>query len=320
MEPTEPRPNSECQGSCIPKVDLSNHPCYSRAAHFRFGRIHVPVAPRCNIQCNYCIRKYACPNENRPGVTMRVISPDEAMNTIRDAVAKEPRIRVLGVAGPGDALANDPTIETFARAKEEFPQLTRCMSTNGLLLPDRIDDIDRAGVTALTITINAVDPAIGEQIYAHVRYKGVTYRRREAFALLHRQQMEGLREAAMRGMVVKVNSVLIPGVNDRHLVEVARKVRDLGAYIMNIIPMLPLAKFKDIPEPSLADVNRVRNECGQIIQQFRNCTRCRADAIGVPGEEGSGCGTGAGAAKEKTCTPKFMGGKAIVRLKPTDPI
>ena len=72
-----------CAGSCIPKVDLSTHPCYSRAAHFRFGRIHVPVAPRCNIQCNYCIRKYACPNENRPGVTMRVISPSEAMETIR---------------------------------------------------------------------------------------------------------------------------------------------------------------------------------------------------------------------------------------------
>lgn len=309
-----PQTTNECRGACIPKVDMSNHPCYSRAAHFRFGRIHVPVAPRCNIQCNYCVRKFACPNENRPGVTMRVVKPDEALATIRQAIAQEPRIRVLGVAGPGDALANDATIETFMRSKVEFPQLTRCMSTNGLLLPDRIEEIDQAGITALTITINAVDPDIGEQIYSHVRYKGVTYRGRAAFELLHKQQMEGLREAAMRGMVIKVNAVLIPGVNDKHLVEVAKTARDLGAYIMNIIPMLPLAKFKDIPPPSLEELNHVRNQCAEIIQQFRNCTRCRADAIGVPGEEGCGGGPSEGA----TCKPKFLKGATIVRLKPVD--
>lgn len=292
-----------CSGSCIPKIDLSTHPCYSRAAHFRFGRIHVPVAPRCNIQCNYCVRKFACPNENRPGVTMRVVSPDEAMTTIRAAVERDPRLRVLGVAGPGDALANDATLATFNRAQDEFPQLTRCLSTNGLLLPDRIEEVDAAGIRAVTITINAVDPDVGEQIYSHVRYRGRTYRGRAAFELLHRNQMTGLREAALRGMVVKVNSVLIPGVNDRHLVEVARAVKDQGAYIQNIIPMLPLAKFAHLPEPTLAEVERARAECGAVIEQFRNCQRCRADAIGVPGEEG--CGTPS-QPSEQVCVPKFL--------------
>ncbi|PDW04880.1 radical SAM protein [Candidatus Viridilinea mediisalina] len=294
-------PPSTCQGSCIPKVDISTHPCYSRGAHFRFGRIHVPVAPRCNIQCNYCVRKYACPNENRPGVTMRVVSPDQALQTIGQAVARDPRLRVLGVAGPGDALANDATITTFERAKDEFPQLTRCISTNGLLLPDRIDAIERAGISTLTITINAVEQAIGEQIYAHVRYQGKTYRGPEAFALLHKNQMEGLREAALRGMFVKVNSVLIPGVNDQHMLDIAHAVKDRGAYIMNIIPMLPLAKFAHLPEPTLEQVNAVRNTCATVIEQFRNCQRCRADAIGVPGEEG--CGP---TPSEQVCIPKFL--------------
>lgn len=297
MEAQAPR---TCQGSCIPKVDISTHPCYSSAAHFRFGRIHVPVAPRCNIQCNYCIRKYACPNENRPGVTMRVISPDQAMATIGQAVARDPRLRVLGVAGPGDALANDATLATFERARDEFPQLTRCISTNGLLLPDRIDAIDRAGITTLTITINAVDPAVGEQIYDRVRYQGKTYRGREAFELLSRNQLAGLREAGFRGMLVKVNAVLIPGVNDHHLVEVARVAKEHGAYIMNIIPMLPLAKFAHLPEPTVDQVNAVRNACARHLEQFRNCQRCRADAIGVPGEEG--CGPSA----EPVCVPKFL--------------
>lgn len=290
----------------VPRIDVRTHPCYSPVAHFRFGRIHVPVAPRCNIQCNYCLRKFACPNENRPGVTTRVISPDEAMTTIDAAVTREPRLRVLGVAGPGDALANEATLETFEKAKQLFPGLTRCLSTNGLLLPDRIDAIDKIGIGALTITINAVDQAIGEQIYSHVRYKGKTYRGPEAFEVLHRNQMAGLAEAARRGMLVKVNAVLIPGINDQHLVEVARAVKERGAYIMNVIPVLPLAKFADIPPPSDELVNQVRDECAAIIKQFRNCMRCRADAIGVPGEEGCGTST-----SEQPCLPKFLAERSV---------
>ncbi|MGE5894530.1 MAG: nitrogenase cofactor biosynthesis protein NifB, partial [bacterium] len=49
------------------------HPCFSKEAHFKFGRIHLPVAPACNIQCRYCIRKFDCANESRPGVTSTVL-------------------------------------------------------------------------------------------------------------------------------------------------------------------------------------------------------------------------------------------------------
>jgi nitrogen fixation protein NifB len=250
------------------------------------------------------------------------------MTTIGEALAKEPRLRVLGVAGPGDALANDATLETFRRAQEQFPNLTRCLSTNGLLLPDKLEEADKAGITTLTITINAVDPAVGEQIYSHVRYQGKTYRGKDAFAILHRNQMEGLKEAAMRGMLVKVNSVMIPGINDQHMLEIADAVKASGAYIMNIIPMIPMAKFSHIDPPSDAEVNQVRDACGAVLQQFRNCMRCRADAIGVPGEEG--CGGGGSGSSDGTgescgstgtdtvCTPKFLQEKPVIRLTAKD--
>ncbi|MEQ2789490.1 nitrogen fixation protein NifB, partial [Flavonifractor plautii] len=50
----------------------AEHPCLSVQAHFRYGRIHLPVAPRCNIRCGYCDRRYDCANESRPGVTSEV--------------------------------------------------------------------------------------------------------------------------------------------------------------------------------------------------------------------------------------------------------
>ncbi|HQA11307.1 MAG TPA: nitrogenase cofactor biosynthesis protein NifB, partial [Zoogloea sp.] len=33
---------------------VKNHPCYSEEAHHHYARMHVAVAPACNIQCNYC--------------------------------------------------------------------------------------------------------------------------------------------------------------------------------------------------------------------------------------------------------------------------
>jgi nitrogen fixation protein NifB len=273
---------------------VARHPCYSEEAHGKFGRIHVPVAPRCNISCNYCVREFACANENRPGVTTRVVGVDEALATVRDAVRRDPRLTVLGVAGPGDALANKATFELFERAAVAFPDLTFCLSTNGLLLLDRIDDVERLGIHTVTVTVNAVDPDVGEQIYAHVRYRGRTYRGREGFELLSRNQLEGLRQAARRGIAVKVNTVLIPGVNDEHLPEIARLVRALGAMTLNVIPMIPLGVFAALSEPTPDQLSAAQDACESSIDQFRGCTRCRADAIGVPGEEACALLAGAG--------------------------
>ncbi len=275
-------------GSCKPK--LSEHPCYSEEGHRTFGRIHLPVAPKCNIQCNYCVRKYACPNENRPGVTVDVVSPEQGIATVKKALDIEPRIRVLGIAGPGDALANEETFETMRQSRQHYPQLTRCLSTNGLLLPDKMDELHAARVTTLTVTINAIDPSIGEQIYSAVRYQGQTYRGREAFEVLSRNQWRGIQMAAERGMIVKVNSILMPGLNEHHLVDVAHKARESGAYIMNVMPLIPIpeSKFGYMSPPSSQLLEQVRDECAAIINQFRSCTQCRADAIGVPGENGCG--------------------------------
>ena len=52
------------------------HPCFYAGAKGKYGRLHLPVAQSCNIQCAYCRRDHDCPNENRPGVTQGVIEPD----------------------------------------------------------------------------------------------------------------------------------------------------------------------------------------------------------------------------------------------------
>src|SRR5512135_3677011 len=67
---------------------IQEHPCFSEKACHTFGRCHIPVAPKCNIQCNYCIRDFDCVNESRPGVTTRVLNPDESMDMVKKVVDK----------------------------------------------------------------------------------------------------------------------------------------------------------------------------------------------------------------------------------------
>jgi nitrogen fixation protein NifB len=265
---------------------LKRHPCFSKEAHHKFGRIHLPVAPECNIQCRYCIRKYDCANESRPGVTSTVLSPENALERIRLLIDRNENISVVGIAGPGDPLANEASFEVLGAINREFPEIILCVSTNGLLLPDRLHDLLSAGVRTLTVTINAVSPDIAEKIYSWVLCKGNKYEGREAAEYLLFNQQTGLKNAVQAGLAVKVNTVFIPGINDTDIPSIASLAGEAGADIMNIIPLIPQAGFAHLQRPSHEMVAGMRNECGKYILQMTHCRQCRADAFGAIGEDG----------------------------------
>ncbi len=261
---------------------VSRHPCYSNSAHFRYARIHLPVAKHCNIRCNYCTREF-CANENRPGVTNRIIKPEEVSEYLREILSRIPaETTTVGIAGPGEPLYNEETFETLRIINERYPNLFRCVATNGLLVEDRIDDLIECDVTHLTITINAVNPSTASQIYSWVNYNGRIYRGIEAGEIMVLKQFSGLREAAEAGILVKVNTVYIPGINDREIVKIAKAISNY-AYIMNIMPLIPLAKFRNIRRPRREEIERVRRSASRYVRQFYHCKQCRADAYGVPG-------------------------------------
>lgn len=260
---------------------IHEHPCLNKTAARWFGRIHLPVAPACNIECRYCSREYDCPNESRPGVTSRLLTPEEAAARVAEVVKRDPRIRVVGIAGPGDPLANAATLETLRLVHARFPQLIKCVSTNGLLLADYVPHLKAFGVRTVTVTVNAVDPAVGAAIYAEVRWGGAVYRGMEAAALLWSRQAAGIVEAVRAGLRVKVNAVFIPGVNSHHLPAVARAVAGLGVYMMNIMPLIPLAGFAHLAPPGPKEIAFVRTVCRQYLPQMDWCRQCRADAVGL---------------------------------------
>lgn len=258
---------------------LARHPCFSKHAARRFGRIHLPVALGCNIQCNFCKREYDCVNESRPGVTSRILDPTEAIVRLENVLTRFDNIHTVGIAGPGEPLASNATFETFRRIRARQRDLHLCVSTNGLLLPEKIEALSALKVNTLTVTVNAVDSLIGAQIYAWIHHQGVLYRGNEAARLLIDQQLHGIAAAVSKGILVKVNSVMIPSINDQHMIAIAKRVSTLGVYVQNIIPLIPQYRLHHIKPPTRAQHLAVRAAAARHIRQMEHCRRCRADAV-----------------------------------------
>jgi nitrogen fixation protein NifB len=284
------------QGDLAPEVwdKVKNHPCYSEQAHHHFARMHVAVAPACNIQCNYCNRKYDCANESRPGVVSEKLSPEQAARKVLAVASKIPQMTVLGVAGPGDPLANpDKTFKTFELVSQTAPDIRLCLSTNGLTLPDHVDRIQAMNVDHVTITINMVDPEIGAKIYPWIFYNHRRYTGVEASKILTERQMLGLEMLTARGILVKVNSVMIPGINDRHLVEVNKAVKSRGAFLHNIMPLISEPEHGTVfglsgqRGPTAQELKALQDSCEGEMNMMRHCRQCRADAVGLLGEDRS---------------------------------
>lgn len=273
---------------------VQDHPCYSEDAHRHFARLHLAVAPACNIQCNYCNRKYDCSNESRPGVVSEVLSVEQALKktlVVGDAI---PQLSVVGIAGPGDALANPQrSFDTFHALKQHAPDLRLCLSTNGLMLPQYVDEIVDLGVDHVTITINCLDPDIGAQIYPWIIWNKRRVSGREGATILIAQQQRGLEMLVERGVLVKVNSVLIPGINDQHLAALSRVVRAKGAFLHNVMPLISDPAhgthfgLSGQRGPTQDELRAVQAQCAGEMQLMQHCKQCRADAVGMLGEDRS---------------------------------
>jgi nitrogen fixation protein NifB len=271
-------------------MNLDHHPCFNIKAHKTFGRVHLPVAPRCNIQCKFCNRKFDCVNESRPGVTSAVLTPLQAMLYLNEVVKQKPNIRVVGIAGPGDPFANaKQTLETFELVRKTYPDLLLCVASNGLNVLPYIDDLARLKVSHVTLTVNAINPEVGANIYSWMRIGKKVVRAVDGARILLDRQMEAITGLKERGILIKVNTILLPEINDDHIEDVARAMGELDVDIFNCMPYYPNSgsALEHLPEPTSEQLGNIRKNAAKYVLQMHHCTRCRADAVGLLGEKQS---------------------------------
>ena len=271
-------------------ADPVPHPCFHPEAAGRYGRIHLPVAPECNIHCRYCNRAFDCTNESRPGVTSKILEPEEALAHLESAIEQMPWLTVAGIAGPGDAFADpERTLKTIELIRRRFRLLHICLSTNGLALTDHISTLVELGVGFVTVTTNAVDPLIGARIYAGIQFGGKNIHGVAGAELLIDRQLDAISQLKNLNITVKVNTVVIPDVNDHHVLEIAKEIAQRKVDLHNLIALIPVSGtiFSGCTPPSPALMASLRKTAGTYINQRFHCTRCRADAVGLLHNVGS---------------------------------
>ena len=224
-----PMPWRTCRRPSAPRSTTT--PAIRRRRTTTIARMHVAVAPACNIQCHYCNRKYDCSNESPPRRGLaKLLTPDQAVKKVMAVAANIPQMTVLGIAGPGDPLANpERTFETFRQLLAEGARTSSCACP-----PTAWRCRTRWTSCASTTSTTSPSPSTGgpgrgrqdlplDLLEQQAPDQGPRGRRDP-----HRAAAEGPGDADRRGILVKVNSVMIPGVNDEHLMEVNRVVKAKG--------------------------------------------------------------------------------------------
>lgn len=195
----------------------------------------------------------------------------------------DPRLRVVGIAGPGEPLANPQTFETLRLVHEKYPKLILCLSTNGLELAEYAPKLNELGVSTVTVTVNAMEPEVGSKIYSWVRYRGNNISGPKGAEYLSTRQWTGIERCVQLGMTVKLNTVLVPDVNLDQIELIAQRGAKAGVKLHNIIPIIPVGECS-LRAPTKEEMQEARRMSRRHLEQFLRCKQCRADAVGVPGE------------------------------------
>ena len=189
----------------------------------RFGRVatdlRVSLTDRCNLRCSYCM-----PAEGLEWL------PDESVLTDAEIVRLiDIGVRLLGIREVrftgGEPLVRRGLVDIVAGTRAVSPDLEISMTTNALGLSRTAHALKQAGLDRINVSLDSVRP---ESFHA------VTRRDR-----LH-DVVEGLAAAAEAGLgPIKINAVLLRGLNDEEAPELLRWCLDHG-YDLRFIEQMPL--------------------------------------------------------------------------------
>jgi len=179
--------------------------------------LRVSLTDRCNLRCRYCM-----PAEG-PGWLARetLLTDEELMRLIRLAVQRL-GIRSVRLTG-GEPLLRPSVVELVRRIKALDVEVA--LTTNGVRLAGMAQELAEAGLDRVNVSLDTIRPDT---------FRTLTRRDHldDVLAGLEAAQRAGLRP-------VKVNAVLLRGINDDQAPELLEWCLDRG-YALRIIEQMPL--------------------------------------------------------------------------------
>ncbi len=182
--------------------------------------LRISVTDRCNLRCTYCM-----PEEGMEWVAREdLLSFDELERVARVCIERFGFTGLRLTGGEPTLRSQLPVlVEKLARLGDRTHDVA--LTTNGVTLGLLVDDLAAAGLRRVTISLDSLRPD---------RFAAVTRRDRLG------QVLEGIDASLAAGLrPLKLNVVLVRGVNDDEIVDLARFGRQRGATV-RFIEWMPL--------------------------------------------------------------------------------
>jgi nitrogen fixation protein NifB len=208
---------------------------------------------------------------------------EEAMSSLTEEMANRKNLNIVAISGPGEPLYNEATFVTLEKVRESYPRIKICLSTNGILLQKSVDRLSGIGVDTISVSMSAIRPDTISRLYRSAVVGTERLEGEELGQIIPKNQLSGIQDASENGISVKVNTILIPQLNQEEIPELSRKIEAAGANLQNIVPLIPRGAMCDLSAPSLDELYEARRISSAIIPQFRHCKQCRSDVVGIPG-------------------------------------
>ena len=265
---------------------LTHHPCFSSQRQDLWARIHLPVAKRCNVKCIFCDhQKGASCHTSRPGYSAGLMSPSEAIDRTREELHKNSNLKIVAISGPGEPLYNEETFEVLERIQDLDINCKLCLSTNGVLLSEKADVLVNLGVESVSVSMSGINSEVVARIYEWAIVDGTILRDLRMAKQIYSRQLKGIQHAFQKGLIVKVNTILIPGLNTVDIQPLAEQISSAGAVLQNIVPLVPYCTSEELRSPTPEELETARIIGSEFIPQFYHCRQCRSDVVGIPGND-----------------------------------
>ncbi len=172
--------------------------------------LRISVTDRCNFRCVYCMPKEVFGRDYRFLERRELLTFEEIERLARVFVARGvEKIRITG----GEPLVRRD-LEILIRGLAAIPGLDLTLTTNGSLLRQKSRTLREAGLGRVTVSLDSLD----DEVFAAMNDVDFPVRR----------VLDGIDAAAEAGLPVKVNMVVKRGVNDEHVLPMAREFRERG--------------------------------------------------------------------------------------------
>ncbi len=205
--------------------------------------LRISITDRCNLRCIYCMPQGGI-------VSMRheeILSFEEMIRLVR--IMTGIGLKHLRLTG-GEPMARCGCLELAAKLHEQKGIESISMTSNGILLRGRVAEAKQAGISALNLSIDSLDP----DTYAKLTRGGALG-----------DVLDTFQEAVSEGMNVKVNSVLVRGENDHEITALAGLARKYPVCV-RFIELMPIGNARGMQAVSGDEVIKVLTEAfGQPV-------------------------------------------------------